>query len=170
MRVIADRNDALLPSLAAHLHLLRHEVEVAAIEPLQLGEAHAGRVEQLEDREVAHVDELAFLRARLGHLEQQVDLRAIEIAGQILVELRRADGARGIRLDDLVAMQIADRSCAPRRACAPSSACRAPRRARCARNPRIASRSTPCQRPRVARRSSAPRNVDELVEIALVAR
>ena len=84
-----------------------HHVQLAATQALQLGQAHAGRVEQLEDREIAHVDELAFPRAHLGHLKQQVDLRAVEIAGQILLELRRADGARRIRVDDLVAMQIA---------------------------------------------------------------
>jgi hypothetical protein len=35
-------------------------------------------------------------------LEKQVDLRAVEVSRQMAVELRRADGTRGIRLHDLV--------------------------------------------------------------------
>ena len=60
LRVVADGNDALLPPLPAHLHLLRHEVEVGAVDPAQLRQAHPGRVEQLEDREVADVGEVAL--------------------------------------------------------------------------------------------------------------
>src|SRR5262249_30383449 len=106
-RVIADRHDALLPALPPHLHLLRHHVEIAATQALELGETHAGGVEELEHREIPRLHEPTELRARLGHREQQVDLYAVEIAWEILVELRRADSARGIRVDDLVAMEIA---------------------------------------------------------------
>src|SRR5436190_943556 len=100
--VIAYRHDALLPALPPHLHLLAHQVEIAHAEPLQLGEAHPGRVEELEDGEVAHRGEVAFHRARFGHLEEQIDLRTIEIAGEVLVQLRRADRPRGTGLDHLV--------------------------------------------------------------------
>src|ERR1043166_377843 len=105
-RVVTDRDDALLAPLPSHLGLLRHDVEIGAVESLELGQSHAGRVEELEDREVSDVDELPFPRAHLGHLKQQIDLRPVEVARQIFVELRRADGARGIRVDDFVSMQV----------------------------------------------------------------
>ena len=105
LRVIADRNDPLLAPLAAHLELLRDEIEHVAIHARELGEAQPRGVEELENREVAHVGELPFPRARLGHLEEQIDLRAIEIRGEILVALGRLHRSRGIRLDDLVAVQ-----------------------------------------------------------------
>src|SRR5690606_10462570 len=53
--VIAHRKNALLLPLATHLHLLRDEVEVADVDPGELGEAHACRVEQLEDGEIPNV-------------------------------------------------------------------------------------------------------------------
>src|ERR1043166_7023632 len=105
-RVVTDRDDALLAPLPSHLGLLRHDVEIGAVESLELGQSHAGRVEELEDREVSDVDELPFPRAHLGHLKQQIDLRPVEVARQIFVELRRADGTRGIRIDDFVSMQV----------------------------------------------------------------
>src|SRR6185437_13962955 len=116
-----DRDDALLASLAAHLDLLGDQIEVAAAEALQLRQAHAGRVEQLEDGEIADVEHRAVGRAELGQLEQQIDLGAVEIPGQVFLELRSADGAGGVRLDALVAVQIsieaADRGeCAGHRA------------------------------------------------------
>ena len=84
-----------------------------------------GGVEQLEDREVAHVDEAALPRAHLGHLKQQVDLRAVEIrradTSRASARRRRAPGSRRRPRCDAGS----DRSCAPPTACAPSSACRA---------------------------------------------
>src|SRR5262245_33989877 len=46
-RVIADRYDAFLSPFPSHLHLLRDHVEIAATQSLELGETHAGGVEQL---------------------------------------------------------------------------------------------------------------------------
>src|SRR5438034_7610058 len=41
LRVIAERNDALLPSLPTHLHLLREQIDVHPIDSAQLRQAHA---------------------------------------------------------------------------------------------------------------------------------
>src|SRR5205809_7553807 len=51
--VITHGKNALLPSLPAHFHLLAHGIDVLPVEPLELREAHPGRVEQLEDCRVA---------------------------------------------------------------------------------------------------------------------
>src|SRR5215467_296302 len=50
-RVIADGYDALLAAFSAHLHLLRHEIELAAAQSRELGETHPRGIKQLEDRE-----------------------------------------------------------------------------------------------------------------------
>src|SRR5512140_213986 len=105
LRVIADRDYPLLAPLAAHLELLRHEIEHVAIDARKLGEAQSRGIEELENGEIAHIRESALPRARLGHLKQQIDLRAVQIRGEILVTLGRLHRARGICLDDLVSMQ-----------------------------------------------------------------
>ena len=69
-RMIPNRSDALLSPLPPHLDLLRHEVDVAAAQTLELREAHPRRVEELEDGQVADVGEAAFPSAHLGHLKQ----------------------------------------------------------------------------------------------------
>src|SRR5689334_14607823 len=105
--MITNRNDALLSALPGDLHLLRHEIEIAAIDSAKLRESHARRVEQLEDREVTNVVVPPLPRAHLGRLEHEIDLCAIEIARQILLELRGADRPRRVRVDDLVPVQKA---------------------------------------------------------------
>src|SRR5688500_16205548 len=106
--MVADGHDALLAPLAAYLHLLREQVEVGRIDPLQLAHAQSGRVEQLDGGEVALVGEAQRLRPRLGEREQTLGTRAVEIAGQPALELRAADRARGIRVDQLLAVQEAE--------------------------------------------------------------
>src|SRR5438067_1281611 len=63
--VITNRNDPLLPSLSPHLDLLRQQVDIHAIDAAELREAHAGRIEQLEDRAVSDVGESSLLRLQL---------------------------------------------------------------------------------------------------------
>src|SRR5438445_9604628 len=106
LRVIADWNDAFLPSLAAHFHLLRQEVDVHATDAAQLRQPHPRRVEQLQNRAVSHIRESPLLRLELGGLEKQFDLRAIEIAREIFLLLRSVDAPRRIRLDELIAVEI----------------------------------------------------------------
>src|SRR6476620_7786849 len=105
--MVAHRDDALLAPLAAHLHLLAHEIEVTAAESLQLRESHPRAVEELEDREIAHVDEVSLEGARFRELEEQVDLHAVEIAGKMLRLPRRTDRTRRVRLHHLVAVHPA---------------------------------------------------------------
>src|SRR5687767_5850617 len=103
--MIADGDDALLPSLPSHLHLLRDEVEINAVDAPQLGEAEPSRIEELEDREVAYIGEASLPRTSLGHLEEQTDLRAIEVSREMLFHLRRADAARRVGFHHLGAVQ-----------------------------------------------------------------
>src|SRR6185312_680995 len=98
------RNDPLLAALSPHLYLLRNEIEIAQIDASELGKSHAGGIEHLEAGEVPNVREAAAPRARLGLLEQQVDLRTVEVAGQTLVELGRADATGRVRRHLLVSM------------------------------------------------------------------
>src|SRR6185437_10102312 len=67
--VVAHGDDALLASLAAQLHLLRYQVQVAAVDPGEFGEAHARGVEQLEHREIADVNEAPAPGADFRDLE-----------------------------------------------------------------------------------------------------
>src|SRR6266542_6246045 len=103
--VIAEGGDALLPPLAADFHLLGEEVDVGAVDSAQFGEAHPGRVEELEDRRVSDVGEFTFACARSRNLTEEIHLRTVEVAGEILLELRRRDGPRGVGVYLLVAMQ-----------------------------------------------------------------
>ena len=106
LRVVANRDDALLPSLPAHFHLLRKQVDVHSIDAAQLRQPHPGRIEKLQHRAVPDVGEFSLLRLQLRRLKEQLDLRPVEIARQILVLLRRAHAARRIRIHLLVAVQI----------------------------------------------------------------
>jgi len=106
LRVVPERNDALLSSLAPNLDLLRQEVDVHPVDSAQLRQTHPRRVEQLEDRAIPHVPKLSLLRLQLGRLKQQLDLRSIEVAGQILVLLRRRDAARRVRFHLFVQVQV----------------------------------------------------------------
>src|SRR6476660_7278490 len=106
-RRVTDRDDTLFPALAADLHLLRHAIEVGATQTLELGKAHPRRVEELEDGEVAHVDEAPLPRPHFRGLKEEIDLGSVEIAGKMSLELRRADGAGGIGVDELVPVHVA---------------------------------------------------------------
>src|SRR5215208_3543176 len=97
--MVPERNDALLSSFAAHLYLLRQEIDVHAVDSAQLRQAHPGRVEQLQYRQVSHVGKLSFLCPDAGGLKENLDLRAIQITRKVLVRLRSLHTARGVRLD-----------------------------------------------------------------------
>src|SRR5467141_4136427 len=73
--VVADRNDALLPSLPAHLHLLRKQVDVRPIDAAQLRQSHPGGIEKLQYRAVPDVGEFSLLGFQLRRLKEQLDLR-----------------------------------------------------------------------------------------------
>src|SRR6185437_12438230 len=103
LRVVTDRDDSLLPALAANLHLLRQQIDVHSIDSAQLRQSHASRIEQLQDRAVPDVTESTFLRLQLGGLKEQLDLRAIEISRQIFVLLRDTYSARRIGIHLFVA-------------------------------------------------------------------
>ena len=106
-RRVADRHDALLAALATHLDLLRHQVEIRSTQPLELGQTHSRRIEQLEDGEVAYVDESALPRSYLGGLKQEADLRAVQVTGEMPLQPRRPDRARRVGVDELVAVHVA---------------------------------------------------------------
>src|SRR4051812_9985409 len=104
--MVADWDDALLPSLSAHFHLLRQEIDVHPVDSPQLAQPHSRRIEQLEYCRVPNVGKTSFLRLQPGGLEQQIDLRAVQVRRQILVLLRSVYSARGIRLYLLVTVQV----------------------------------------------------------------
>ena len=80
--VIAERHDAFLAALTAHLHLLCDEIEISEIDTAQFGESESARVEKFEHREVADVGELETLGAGGGVFEQRVGLPLVEIGGE----------------------------------------------------------------------------------------
>src|SRR5688572_29248060 len=106
LRVVTDRDNPLFPSLATHFHLLRQEIDVHPVDAAQLGQSHPRRVKQLEDRGIPHVGELSFPCFQLRRLKQQLYLRAIEIARQILVLLGRIHTSRRIDVYLLAPMQV----------------------------------------------------------------
>src|ERR1700682_1133836 len=118
LSMVADRNDPLLPSLPAHLHLLRKQVDVGSIDPTQLRQSHPGGIEKLQYRAVPDVGEFSLPRLQLRRLKEQLDLRPVEITRQIFVLLRGGHAARRVRVHLLVAMQVlvkaADREKTPR--------------------------------------------------------
>ena len=75
----AHRDDALLPPLAAHLHLVGQEVHVAQVQPREFRQPHAGGIEELEHREVAERREVVAGRAGLGGGEEVVSAAPVEV-------------------------------------------------------------------------------------------
>src|SRR6202048_3543541 len=78
--VVADRNDALLSSLPAHLHLLRKQVDIRPTNAAQLRQSHPRGIEKLQYCAVPDVGEFSFLRLQLCRLKEQLYLRPVEIA------------------------------------------------------------------------------------------
>ena len=76
-RLLAERDDALLAALAAHVHDLAVEVDVAEVERDGLGAAEPGRVEELEERAVAERER----RVALDDLEDLLDLGRLGASG-----------------------------------------------------------------------------------------
>ena len=99
------RHDPLLPSLAAHLHLVRQQVHRIERKAAQFGEADAGRVEELDDRKVAERREVVPRRARLERGEQLVHLPALQVARQPLRNPRHPRGARHRRIHAVMQLQ-----------------------------------------------------------------
>src|SRR6266513_2869132 len=104
-RVAPDRNEPLLLPLAAHFHLVRDQVHVRLVQPRQLGEADARRVEQLEHGEIPRLREPARRRPALRLGEHLLDLGAVEERGERALELRRARRLRGVHLQPARRMQ-----------------------------------------------------------------
>ena len=50
----ADRHHARLVALAQHAHRVVGEIDVVDLQPRELGQAQAGRIEQLEHGAIAH--------------------------------------------------------------------------------------------------------------------
>src|SRR5687767_14087834 len=71
--MVVDRNDALLPPLPAHFHLLAHGIDVLPVDALELRQAHSRGIEQLEDGRVSDILETATRRARPNDLKQEID-------------------------------------------------------------------------------------------------
>ena len=87
----AERDDALLVALAAHLHTAQVERQVAGGERCDLGDAQAARVEQLQNRPVAQIcgPRLGMLGVHLRPIEHLRHLRLGEGLGQYLPRLGR---------------------------------------------------------------------------------
>jgi hypothetical protein len=103
----AERHDALLAALAEDARLVADEVEAGHVEAVQLGEAHAGGVEQLDDGVVAGAAERVLGRSVLA-TSKSARPRARQPRRQRLLQLGRAHGAGRVRLDDLLAVQVAE--------------------------------------------------------------
>ena len=85
--LLAERDGALLPALAAHVHELLLEVDVGEVEVDRLAAAQAGRVDELDERAVAQC-ERAVARERL---EQAVDLVGLRCVRQAARAARACD-------------------------------------------------------------------------------
>ncbi len=106
-RGAAQRHDALLVALAAHLHAAQIESQIAGGEIRHLGDAQPARIEQLENRAVAQ-GRGAGLRMRGGHagaLQHLGHFRLGQRLGQHLPGLGRLDVDGGIVMDAPVEQQ-----------------------------------------------------------------
>ncbi len=82
-----NRDDARLVALAEHPHLTAQQLfHAGQVEPCQLGKAQAGRIEKLEHRLIAQLQQIVALRR-----EKPVRLIGREHLRQRLRALRRAD-------------------------------------------------------------------------------
>ncbi len=85
--LLAQRDGALLPALAAYVHELLFKVDVGEVEVDRLAAAQAGRVDELHERAVAQC-ERAVARERL---EQAVDLVGLRCVRQAAWAARACD-------------------------------------------------------------------------------
>ena len=92
-RLLADGHDARFRALAEHAHRAVGRVDVAQIEPDELREPQARRVEQLEDRAVAQRHGIVA-----ADREQARDLIGVERRGQTARRLRRLHVHAGVAL------------------------------------------------------------------------
>ena len=76
-RLLAERDDALLAALSAHVHDLAVEVDVAEVERDGLGASEPRGVEELEERAVAQGER----RVALDDLEDLLDLGRLRRVG-----------------------------------------------------------------------------------------
>src|SRR3954447_3196211 len=106
-RARADRNDPLLAPLAAHLGLIRQQVQVVKIHPAELAQPDAGGVEELQDRKIPGRLVLVARRARLGPGEQPLGLLPVEVGRESLVDARHPRRACHRIGDVVVHLEIA---------------------------------------------------------------
>ena len=103
-RAGVERHDPLLAALTEHAHHLRAEIDVVHVEPGELAEAEAGRVEQFEDRAVAaNQDDVADRR-----LDQRRHLVLRQVRRHADVALRRRDERARIVVDQTFAAEVAE--------------------------------------------------------------
>ena len=154
--LLAERHDALLAALAAHVDELAVEVDVAEVERDGLGAAEPGGVEELEEGAVAQRER----RVAFDELEDRLDLGRLRRVGEppraAGRELRVGDGRRG-------------------RTCSAGTSERRPGGARWTRArggcvPRRAPRPSRRGRARRRRRAPSPRSLEPRRERAQVAR
>jgi hypothetical protein len=97
------RDAAFLVSLANDGHRPPDQVDAGPIEAAELGDAQAGRVEQLEDRVVAEGDrggQRVVGVGRAGAIEQAVDVGRAEHLRQPATPGRRRESLGGVRVDE----------------------------------------------------------------------
>ena len=87
---------SFLATLAAHLHLLAHDVDVRKVDAGQLAKAHPGAVEKLQYGEIPHAGEVVLRRPSLRQKEYLLDLPAIEHGRQPLLRFRQPYARNGI--------------------------------------------------------------------------
>jgi hypothetical protein len=81
---------------------------VAEIEADQLGQPHAGRIEQLQHRQVPKRHEVIACRACLRQLEQSVELGTSDVGREPPVLLGHARRAGHVDGQPMVGLQVAE--------------------------------------------------------------
>src|SRR5262249_10118873 len=108
--LLAERDDALLPALAAHVKLLAVEVDVREVEPDGFRRAQAGGVDELDERPVPQRERpLADER-----LERGLDLRRLRRVGEAPLPARRQGRVRNLRRPEREAKEASDGGDLPR--------------------------------------------------------
>ena len=92
-RLFAERHDALLAALAADAHVLLLEVDVREIEPDRLSAAQTGRVDELDESEVAECEGPVTGQ----RVQDRLHLLALRRFGQPLGTARPERGVRHAR-------------------------------------------------------------------------
>src|ERR1019366_6622577 len=91
---IMDRDPALFAALAQHGDRAAAQVDAGPVETAELGDPQAGRIEQLEHRQITLVE-----RRGHGTIQEGSDLPAREDARQATPPRRRPQGPRRVGID-----------------------------------------------------------------------